>query len=278
MELWFTEIQKPGLGITCKVRQTLYREKTPFQEIAVLDTLQFGRMLILDGTVQLTILDEFVYHEMLAHVPLLTHPAPNDVLIIGGGDGGTAREVLRHSRLCDATLVEIDRRVVEVSRQFFPELACSYDNPKLQVYFEDGVTYLAKKDAGYDVVLVDAPDPVGQAARLFGVEFYESIFKALRPDGLFAAHIESPYFDSELIARVYRDVRRIFPIVKVYMAVVPTYPGALWCFITGSKKYDPEAKPREAEFSDLLRYYNAELHQAAFKLPSFVNKILHQEV
>lgn len=278
MELWFTEIQKPGLGITCKVRQTLYREKTPFQEIAVLDTYQFGRMLVLDGTVQLTILDEFVYHEMLAHVPLLTHPAPNNVLIIGGGDGGTAREVLRHSRLCDTTLVEIDRRVVEVSRQLLPELACSYDNPRLQVHFEDGVAYLAKKDAGYDVVLVDAPDPVGQAARLFGADFYESIFKALRPDGLFAAHIETPFFDSELITHVYRDVSRIFPIVRVYMAVVPTYPGALWCFITGSKKYDPEAKPREAEFSDLLRYYNAELHQAAFKLPSFVNKILHQEV
>ncbi len=274
MELWFTEIQKPGMKISCKVLQTLHHEQTPFQEIVLLDTLQFGRMLVLDGAVQVTLLDEFVYHEMLAHVPLHAHPAPKEVLIIGGGDGGTAREVLRHTEVESVTLVEIDRRVVDVCRRFLPELSCSYDNPKLQVHFEDGVEYVKNKKASYDVILVDSPDPVGQAARLFSLEFYQAIFEALRPDGLFAAQTESPFVDAELIGRVYRDAGRVFPITKLYQAVVPTYPTALWTFTIGSKQYDPETNQRKPAFEDDLRYYNAELHQASFKLPNFVKKLL----
>lgn len=274
MELWFTELQKPGMKISCKVLQMLHREQTPFQEIVFLDTVQFGRMLVLDGAVQVTLMDEFVYHEMLAHVPLHAHPAPKDVLIIGGGDGGTAREVLRHADLESVTLVEIDRRVVELSRRYLPEVACSYDNPKLQVLFEDGVEFVKNKKACYDVILVDAPDPVGQAERLFGVEFYRSIFEALRPDGIFVAQTESPFVDGELIGRVYRDVSSLFPITRVYQGVVPTYPTALWTFTVGSKQYDPEKPRRKPVFEDELRYYNAELHEASFKLPNFVKKLL----
>lgn len=274
MELWFTELQKPGMKISCKVLQMLHREQTPFQEIVFLDTVQFGRMLVLDGAVQVTLMDEFVYHEMLAHVPLHAHPAPKDVLIIGGGDGGTAREVLRHKDIESVTLVEIDRRVVELSRRYLPEVACSYDNPKLQVHFEDGVEFVMNKKACYDVILVDAPDPVGQAERLFGVEFYRSIFEALRPDGIFVAQTESPFVDGELIGRVYRDVSSLFPITKVYQGVVPTYPTALWAFTVGSKQYDPEELRRKPVFEDELRYYNSELHEASFKLPNFVKKLL----
>ncbi|MGB9792826.1 MAG: polyamine aminopropyltransferase [Thermacetogeniaceae bacterium] len=273
-EIWFTELQKPGMKISCKVLQMLHREQSPFQEIVFLDTVQFGRMLILDGAVQVTLMDEFVYHEMLAHVPLHAHPAPKDVLIIGGGDGGTAREVLRHENVESVTLVEIDRRVVELSRRYLPELACSYDNPKLQVYFEDGVEFVKKKKSSYDIVLVDSPDPIGQAERLFGGEFFSSIFEALRPDGMFVVQTESPFVDKELVSRVYSDVSRLFPIAKVYIGVVPTYPAALWAFTVGSKKYDPEKLQRKPVFEDVLRYYNAELHEAAFKLPNFVKRLL----
>lgn len=278
MELWFTEKQTPALGITCKVLQTLHREITPFQEIAVLDTEQFGRMLVLDGMVQLTINDEFVYHEMLAHVPLHTHPNPRNVLIIGGGDGGTAREVLRHSQVEKVTLVELDRRVADVSRQFLPEVSISFDDPRMEPHFEDGVKYLQQKEAEYDVILIDAPEPIGQAARLFSTEFYEEIAHALRPDGLFAAQTESPFVNSDLIASVNRGVRSIFPITRLYLAPVPTYPSGMWSFTIGSKLYDPVQPPRDGGFTGMLRYYNNGVHQTAFQLPNFVQEFLGEEV
>lgn len=278
MELWFTEKQTSGLGMACKVIRTLYREKTLFQEIAVLDTEQFGRMLVLDGMIQTTVFDEFVYHEMLAHVPLYTHSNPKDVLIIGGGDGGTAREVLRHSGVERITLVEIDRRVVEISCHFLPELASAFNHSKVETRFEDGVAYISEKEASYDVILVDSPEPVGQAVRLFSSDFYRAIFKALRPDGLFVAQTESPFFNQDLITNVCREVNRIFPITKLYLAVVPTYPSGLWSFTLGSKKFDPEVVSLDHVSILTFRYYTPEVHYAAFKLPCFVKALLPQEV
>lgn len=268
MELWFTEKQTPGLGITCKVLQTLHREKTPYQEIAVIDTMQYGRMLVLDGMVQLTIGDEFVYHEMLAHVPLHIHPHPSNVLIIGGGDGGTAREVLRHPHIEKVTLVEIDRRVVDVCRQFLPEVASSFDDPRMEVHYTDGVAYLLNKENEYDVILVDSPEPIGQAERLFGTEFYKGIAAALRKDGLFAAQTESPFVNGDLIASVYSKISSLFPITGLYLAPVPTYPSGSWSFTIGSKNYDPLAARNVG--LEGLRYYNTGMHQAAFQLPNFL--------
>jgi spermidine synthase len=280
MEVWFTELQSPELKISCKVRQTLHREMTPFQEIVVLDTEQFGRMLVLDGAIQTTIADEFVYHEMLAHVPICSHDDPKDVLIIGGGDGGCAREVLRHQQIASVTQVEIDQRVVEVSRRFLPELACSFDNPRMSVNFEDGIAFVRDKEACYDVILVDAPDPVGMAAGLFSQEFYESLYRALRPDGIFAAQTESPFFNKDLIERVYGAISSTFPVTRLYLANVPTYPSGLWSFTIGSKKNDPAQGARSgcplvASLADQgLRYYTPEAHRAAFMLPSFVQALL----
>jgi spermidine synthase len=274
MELWFTEKQTPGLGITCKVLQTLHREKTPYQEIAVIDTMQYGRMLVLDGMVQLTIGDEFVYHEMLAHVPLHIHPHPSNVLIIGGGDGGTAREVLRHPHIEKVTLVEIDRRVVDVCRQFLPEVASSFDDPRMEVHYTDGVAYLLNKENEYDVILVDSPEPIGQAERLFGTEFYKGIAAALRKDGLFAAQTESPFVNGDLIASVYSKISSLFPITGLYLAPVPTYPSGSWSFTIGSKNYDPLAARNVG--LEGLRYYNTGMNQAAFQLPNFLQELLCQ--
>lgn len=274
MDLWFTEKQTPGLGITCKVLQTLHSEQTPYQEIAVIDTMQYGRMLVLDGMVQLTSGDEFVYHEMLAHVPLFTHPHPSNVLIIGGGDGGTAREVLRHSQIEKVTLVEIDRRVVDVCRQFLPEVASSFDDPRMEVQFTDGVAYLLDKENEYDIILVDSPEPIGQAERLFGTEFYKGIATALRKDGLFAAQTESPFVNGDLITSVYGRVSSVFPITGLYLAPVPTYPSGSWSFMIGSKNYDPLVA-RDVDLEG-LRYYNSGIHRATFQLPNFVQKLLCQ--
>jgi spermidine synthase len=172
--------------------------------------------------------------------------------------------------------VEIDQRVVEVSRHFLPELACSFDDPRMSVRFEDGIAFVKDREASYDVILVDAPDPVGMAAGLFGREFYESLFRALRPDGIFAAQTESPYLNKDLISRVYSDVSSIFPIARLYLTNIPTYPSGSWSFTAGSKKYDPAQGPAVATplAGENLRYYNPELHRAAFGLPSFVRSLL----
>lgn len=280
MDVWFTELQCSGLKITCKVLQMLHRELSPYQEIVVLDTEVFGRMLVLDGAIQATIADEFVYHEMLAHVPLCSHPEPRDVLIIGGGDGGCAREVLRHQGIKSVTQVEIDQRVVEVSRHFLPELAASFDDPRMSVRFEDGIAFVKEREACFDVILVDAPDPVGMAAGLFSGDFYSSIHRALRPDGIFAAQMESPFFNKDLISRVYGSVHGIFPVTRLYLANIPTYPSGLWSFMLGSKQYDPALGPAdtaETVANQGLRYFSPEVQRAAFVLPPFVQALLKQE-
>jgi len=272
--LWFTELQTPTLALSCKVKETLHREKTPYQELAVLDTEPFGRMLTLDGVIQTTVGDEFVYHEMITWVALHTHPCPRRVLIIGGGDGGALREVLKHPAVESATLVEIDRRVAEVSRQYLPEIALALDDPRAQIRYEDGIVHVREHPAAYDVIIVDSTDPVGPAEGLFAATFYEDVHRALREDGLFVAQTESPFFNQDLLGRIYRAVSRVFALCRVYLACVPTYPGGLWSFTLGSKVYDPLAVEPEMSRGAATRYYNPAVHRAAFALPNFVRELL----
>uniref|UniRef100_A0A7C2EAC2 Polyamine aminopropyltransferase n=1 Tax=Ammonifex degensii TaxID=42838 RepID=A0A7C2EAC2_9THEO len=276
MELWYTENQNSHLRLSCRVNQTLHVEKTPFQHLAVLDAAGFGRMLVLDGIVQTTVWDEYIYHEMIAHVPLNTHPDPKRILIIGGGDGGTAREVVRHPRVEGAVMVEIDERVVAAARKYLPELSSHLDDPKLELRFADGIKHVAECDAEYDVIIIDSTDPVGPAVGLFSREFYEMVSKALKEDGLFVAQSESPLFNRDLIARIYRDVAGIFAVARTYLACVPSYPGGMWSFTMGSKRYDPLTVKPESIPALAYRYYNAEIHRAAFALPQFLRKLLGQ--
>jgi spermidine synthase len=276
MELWFTEKQTEDLGITCKVRKTLHVEKSKFQDIALIDTNQFGRMLVLDGTIQTTIRDEFVYHEMISHVPLFTHPNPRRVAVIGGGDGGTIREILKHKSVEEAFLVEIDEKVVELARRFLPEISVALDDSRAKVCIEDGIEFVKNHKNEFDVIIVDSTDPVGPAVGLFVKEFYQSIHDALKEDGIFVAQTESPFFNDELIKSVYRDVQSVFPVVKVYLCNVPTYPSGMWCFTMGSKKFDPIEVP-ENKIKDLdCKYYCKDIHKAAFALPPFVKKLVEQ--
>lgn len=273
MELWYTEKQTDNVGMTCKTSRSLHVEKTEFQHIAVIDTLQFGRMLILDGMVQTTVKDEFVYHEMITHVPLNTHPKPENVLVIGGGDGGAIREIIKHPSVGQATLVEIDRRVVEVSRQYLPEISCGLDHPKVNVIYADGIEHIRKNPASYDVIIVDSTEPVGPAVELFSADFYRSVYRALKEDGLFVAQTESPFFNAGLIKNCYRRIAEVFPICKLYLANVPTYPSGLWSFTVGSKRYDPENIDPSAVPGYPVKYYTPRLHRAAFKLPGFVEEL-----
>jgi spermidine synthase len=270
MELWFTEKQTEKFGITAKIKQTLHTEQTEFQKLDMVETEEFGNMLILDGMVMTTQKDEFVYHEMVAHVPLFTHPNPENVLVVGGGDGGVIREVLKHPSVKKATLVEIDGKVIEYSKQYLPEIAGMLEDARVEVKVGDGFMHIAESVAEYDVIMVDSTEPVGPAVNLFTKGFYAGISKALKEDGIFVAQSDNPWFTPDLIRNVQRDVKEIFPITRLYIANIPTYPSGMWTFTVGSKKHDP-LEVSEERFHEIdTKYYTKELHKAAFVLPKFV--------
>jgi len=275
MELWYTEKQTPDIGITCKLSKTLHTERSVFQQIDVLDTYQFGRMLVIDGLVMTTEKDEFVYHEMISHIALNTHPNPQNVLVIGGGDGGTIREVIKHPEVLQTVLCEIDDRVIEVSKEYLPEIASAlYGHPKVEILVADGIAHVKEKTGYYDVILIDSTDPIGHAEGLFSFDFYQHVFRALKDDGIMVAQTESPFYNMELIKRVFNDIRKIFPLTKLYTASIPTYPSGLWCFTLGSKIYDPE-QVNEADIPERsTKYYTPQIHRAAFKVPGFVEDVL----
>ncbi|MFR9711363.1 polyamine aminopropyltransferase [Paenibacillus sp. MB22_1] len=274
MELWFTEKQTPVFGITAKIRETLVTEKTEYQDLAMLDTEEFGRMLVLDGMVMTTIKDEFVYHEMMAHPALFTHPNPKRVLVVGGGDGGVIREVIKHPEVEQAVLVEIDGKVIEYSKKYLPEIAGGLDNPRVDVQVADGYMHIIESKNQYDVIMVDSTEPVGPAAPLFERGFYQGIYEALKDDGIFVAQTDNPWFKADLIQKVNKDVKEIFPIVRVYGANIPTYPSGLWTFTMGSKVYDP-LQVDETKIPELdTKYYTPRLHKAAFVLPKFVEDLV----
>lgn len=274
MELWYTEKQTPYLGITCKVSKTHHTEKTKYQDMALIETEQFGRMLVLDGAVQTTVKDEFVYHEMITHIPLFTHPNPKKVLVVGGGDGGSIREILKHPSVEKAVLVEIDGSVVEVSKKYLPEISCALDDSRAEVVIDDGIKYVQEHKNEFDVIAVDSTDPVGPAVGLFALDFYRNIFEALKDDGIFVAQTESPFFNGDLIKRVFKDIQSIFPITRLYLCSIPTYPSGLWSFTMGSKKYDPlETNVDRIPEMD-TKYYSKRIHKSVFALPRFVEDLL----
>ncbi len=273
MGLWFTEKQTEHFGITAKVKRTHHTEKTDFQQLDMLDTEEWGNMLALDGMVMTTQKDEFVYHEMMAHVPLFTHPNPKHVLVVGGGDGGVIREVLKHPEVEKATLVEIDGKVIEYSKKFLPRIAGDLEDPRVEVKVDDGFMHIAQSEAAYDVIMVDSTEPVGPAVNLFSKGFYAGISNALKEDGVFVAQTDNPWFKADLIQQVYRDVKEIFPVTRLYTANIPTYPSGLWTFTIGSKTYDP-VELSDSRFHDIeTKYFTKELYKASFVLPKFVKDL-----
>ena len=270
MELWYTEYQTDNLGITCKIKKTLHTEKSDYQDIAIIETNEFGKMLVLDGTVQTTDRDEFVYHEMITHVPLFTHKNPKKALVIGGGDGGSIREILKHPSIEKAVLVDIDGRVIEVARQHFPQISCKLDDERAEVRVEDGIKFIQNHRNEFDVIMIDSTDPVGPAEGLFAKEFYQSIWKALKDDGVFVAQTESPFLHQDLIKKVYDDVSSIFEIANVYTCVVPTYPSGFWSFTIGSKKYNPEQVDDNRFLEIETKYFTKEIYKASFAIPKFL--------
>ncbi|WP_096437703.1 spermidine synthase [Alteribacter populi] len=273
MSIWFTEKQTKDFGITARIKRTYHSEQTEFQQLDMVETAEFGNMLLLDDMVMTTEKDEFVYHEMVAHVPLFTHTNPKNVLVVGGGDGGVIREILKHPQVEKATLVEIDGKVIEYSKEYLPSIAGMLDDPRVEVKVDDGFMHIAKSENIYDVIMVDSTEPVGPAVNLFTKGFYEGISKALKEDGVFVAQTDNPWFQQDLIRNAYRDVKETFPITRLYTANIPTYPSGLWTFTIGSKKHDP-LKVADDRFHELdTKYYTKDIHRAAFVLPKFVEDL-----
>lgn len=277
MELFLTENQTDNMRLSVRTTRVLHHEQTPYQELVIVETPQWGRLMALDGFFQTCDRDEFVYHEMGAHVPLFTHPDPKRVLIVGGGDGGMAREVARHPGVEHVDLVEIDERVIECCKTYFPQIAVVLSgNPKVHVHVADGIKWVREHEAEYDVVIIDSSEPIGPGEGLFTAEFYASVYRCLTGDGVMVAQTESPWVNAAVIQRAYSGIRKSFPITRLYTCAVPTYPTGLWSFTLGSKKYDPLEADPEARFAALgrMRYYTPDVHFAAFQLPGFVADIV----
>ena len=271
MDLWYTEKQTDAFGITAKVKRTLDEKQTDFQKLDMIETEEWGNMLVLDGMVMTSERDEFVYHEMISHVPLFTHPNPKQVLVVGGGDGGVVREVLKHPSVERVVLVEIDGDVITSSKKYLPTIAGALDDRRVDVQVGDGFMHIAESENQYDVILVDSTEPVGPAVNLFTKGFYAAISRALKADGIFVAQTDNPWFKADLIKTVQQDVKEIFPNTKLYTTNIPTYPSGLWTFTIGSKKYDPIKDQRSAEIE--TNYYTKALHAASFALPKFVEDL-----
>lgn len=268
---WFTEKHTPHAGITLELGKTLFDGKSGFQRVQVVETREYGRMLLLDGCVMVTDRDEFAYHEMIVHPALLAHPKPERVLIVGGGDGGSVREALKHPEAKAIELVEIDGMVIDASRAWFPALTAGLDDPRVKVMVADGFAHLDTHKAAYDVILVDSMDPVGPAARLFTIPFFRKVKTALRPGGIAVFQSESPFYHAEVLGQLVKDMRKVFKHAAPYTAHIPTYPSGLWSFTFASDAVDPlKARLRPGgKWLDGLKYFHPALFAAAFQLPNY---------
>ena len=279
MDFWFSEMQTPNVKLSIRIDRQLYSGKSEFQRIDVFDSPEFGRFLTLDGYMMLTEKDEFIYHEMITHVPMAVHPKVRDVLVIGAGDGGVIRELARYPEIEHIDMVEIDPLVVEVCKKYLPQTACRLDDPRLSIHYEDGVRFVRDKHDKYDLIIVDSTDPFGPGEGLFTREFYGSCFHALREDGIMVNQHESPFYDEDAVAcqRAHKRIVESFPISRVYQAHIPTYPSGHWLFGFASKRYHPLRDLNETRWNMRgikTRYYTTTLHKGAFYIPAYVEELL----
>ena len=277
-DVWFTE-RDDKIALSLKHDGKLYDVQSDFQKVEIYKTQAYGNLLTLDGMVMTSEKDEYVYHEMITHIPTLTHPKPKRALVIGGGDGGTARELLRHDCYDEVVMVEIDDKVIEACKEHLPGIASAFGNPKLNLIVDDGIKYVKEAANGsFDIVIVDSTDPVGPAEGLFTVEFYKEVYRILSDDGIMVTQSESPRFNSKVFREIYQVYRSIFgqDQVHCYLAYIPTYPTGMWSFSYSSKGKAHPLNGFNAEESKAfakkhgLKYYNEGIHQAAFALPNFV--------
>lgn len=270
---WIEEIYKGGLSFRLGLKQKLFDGRSDYQRVEIYDSVDHGKVLLNDRAFMLTERDERIYHEMMAHVPMFTHPHPKKVLIIGGGDGGTAREVLRHSGIEKLVLVEIDALVIEACRKHIPQTAAALSHPLLELRIEDGVEYMKNSTEKFDVILIDSTDPNGAATPLFGAEFYKDVVKRLNEDGIVVAQGESVFYEAEMQETLLKIASPLFDWVSMFNFSNMTYPGGLWSFLWASRRYHPLRDFRKNTDMEMF-YYNSDMHVASFQLPEFQAKAL----
>ncbi|MGI5856341.1 MAG: polyamine aminopropyltransferase [Candidatus Merdivicinus sp.] len=279
MEFWFSEAHTSNVKLSIRVDRQLYSGQSSFQRIDVFESPEFGRFLTLDGYMMLTEKDEFIYHEMITHVPMAVHPAVRRVLVIGAGDGGVIRELTRYPDVEAIDMVEIDRQVVEVCREFLPKTSCRLDDPRVRIFYEDGLKFIRRCEDAYDLIIVDSTDPFGPGEGLFTKEFYGSCYKALHDGGILVNQHESPFYEGDALAmqQAHKRIIQSFPFSRVYQAHIPTYPSGHWLFGFSTKKYHPLKDLDEARWNAYglkCRYYTTTLHKGAFYLPAYVEELL----
>lgn len=276
MEVWFTDGSPTDVHYRqqWKINKILHQEESKYQHLAIVELAVAGRALILDGIIQTTLWDEHIYHEMLTHIAMYSHPFPEKILIIGGGDGGVAREVLKHPSVKQVELVDIDEQVINLSQKYLPEIAIKLNDSKVNIIIQDGIDFVNNSKNQYDVIICDATDPFGPGLVLYSSTFYERLVQRLRNEGIIVTHNGSPLFNRSIIQYCYESLAARLSVTKVFLSFIPTYHTGPWCFIVATKSIDPE----DVSFTDKrgikTRHYNFALHRAAFVLPEDISNNL----
>lgn len=277
-EQFYKEITPAGFGVAIKVKEVLFSDQSEFQKVEIIDSdSALGKILTLDDLMMTTEGDEFFYHEMISHIPMMNHKAPKSVLVIGGGDGGTVREVLKHDTVERVVLCEIDGMVIDACKKYLPTIAGKLDDPRVEILVEDAIEYIKNRENEFDIVLIDSTDPMGPGEGLFTEEFYTNVKKSLKKGGIVAAQSESPVVNKEEIKKMYTLLKKVFPITSTFTSPIPTYPGGYWAWAFCSEEVEPLSyidEKRCEEITKTCKIYNKEYHQARFALPNFLKNLL----
>ena len=281
MELWFSENHTPDVKLSLRLDRHLYSVQSDYQQIDVFESREFGRVLALDGNIMLTERDEFIYDEMMAHVPMAVHPGIRNVLVIGAGDGGVIKELTRYDRIESIDLVEMDPLVLDVCRKYLPGNACRLDDERVHIYTGNGLKFIRRCENKYDLIIVDSSDPFGPSEGLFTREFYGNCYNALKADGIMVNQQGSPFYseDAHAMQRSHKRIASTFQISRVYQAHIPTFAAGYWLFGFASKKYHPVDDLDSKAWNSLnlrTRYYTTRLHKGAFYLPAFLEEMLQE--
>ncbi len=271
---WFYEPYHDISAIGIHITELVHHEQSAFQDIKVYDTVGHGRLLLLDDMVMLTELDEFVYHDLITHVPLCIHEDPRQVLVVGGGDGGTIREVLKHEGVERVVLCEIDERVTRVCQRWIPSVAGELEDPRVELVFADAVEYVRSHAGAFDAVLVDSSEPIGPAAGLFEGSFFADLRRALRTGGVISAQTESPFYAADTVRDVFKEMRGVFNQVHGYFGSIPTYPSGCWTFALASDHRSPALLDERRAAALSCKYFNTGIARGAFALPEFVRRLV----
>ena len=282
MEKWFSEEWSKDIKFSVKIKNHLYSKKTKYQRIDFYDSEELGRFFTLDGYMMVNEKDEFIYHEMIIHTPMSVNPQIENVLVIGGGDGGSVRELTRYPKIKEIDMVEIDPEVVEACKYYLPLTASKLTDPRVSLYFENGANFVARTLKKYDLIVVDSTDPEGPGLDLFSISFYQNCFNLLREKGILVNQSENPYFDEEkaILQKTFSKLTKVFPLAFIYQAFIPTYASGHWLFGFASKDLHPIKNFQEdiqEKYCIETRYYNSKVHVASFALPNYVSKTIYKD-